>query len=326
MKSIKLSNFIWVLALVFAFTSCEKDDDDDTTPTTVQQKTIAEIATEDGNFTILLDALSRTNLTSVVADASADLTVFAPNDSAFGALLTELNLADLDAVETALGNDGLKQVLLYHVLGIEVKASAVSTGYVQTSATNTTNDNLSMYLSTATGVTINSRSKVIAADLDASNGVIHVIDKVLLPMTIFGLIDVNPNYSSLKTALTVADDDLDEAFDDVTEGPFTLFAPNNVAFDSLLVETMEPSLTSLVGTLGTDGLADVLLYHAVTGNFNSDEVPSGTVTTAGMETFSIDLTNGVVITDANARMSTVINFDIQGTNGVIHGINKVLLP
>ena len=319
----KFSFLTLALSLFIGFTSCDKNDDDPAPAP--QQKTIAGIAADNPDFSILVDALTRTNLVDAVNDPNANLTVFAPTNAAFAALLTELGLADLDAVEAALGNDGLKTVLLYHVLGAEVKSSMVEMGYASTLATNSSNDALTFFISTDNGVMINDRATVKEVDIDASNGVIHVIDQVILPISLFELLKVNPKFSSLVTALMVADGDLDDLLMN-NAGPVTLFAPDDVAFGDLLTELNLTDLNAAVAALGTDGLAEVLTYHVVSGNINSDEVPSGSVTTANGEMFSIDLTNGVNITDANARMSTVTQVDIQGTNGVIHVINTVLLP
>ena len=324
-NSLKLMSIVGTFVLAFAFTSCEKEDETPNNPGTPQQ-TIAQIASSNSDFSILVDALSRTGLVGAVSDANANLTVFAPTNAAFQDLLNELGLADLDAVEAALGNDGLKNILLYHVLGSEVKSNMVMTGYASTLAMNASNDALSLYISTMNGVKINDRAMVTMPDLDASNGVIHVINKVILPQSIFELLKVNPEFNSLVTALMVADGDLDDLFMDATSGPFTLFAPDEKAFGDLLMELNLADLNALVGAIGTNGVADVLTYHAVSGNVNSDEVPTGDVGTVNGSMINISTTGGVVITDINARSSNVTYVDIQGTNGVIHKIDKVLLP
>ncbi len=219
--ALNIGSLLLGATLIFGTSSCDKENEPSYNQP--EQKTIADVATENGNFTILLDALERTNLTAAVSDPNASLTVFAPTDAAFQDLLTELNLPDLDAVEAALGNDGLKTVLLYHVLGAEVKSSMVTTGYVSTLGTNASNDALSLYISTSSGVRINDRANVDMPDVEADNGVIHVIDKVILPMTIYQLLDVNPEFSSLVTALGAADGDIDDLLNDPTAGPFTTY-------------------------------------------------------------------------------------------------------
>jgi transforming growth factor-beta-induced protein len=325
MNLFSLKSYAVLLACTLVFSSCKKEDDTPT-PVTPQMSTIAEIAVANGNFTILVDALTRTGLDVTVADANQTLTVFAPTDDAFMDLLSELGLSSLDEVEAALGTDGLQNVLLYHVLGSVVTSTMVPTGYVRTLATNATSDALSIYTSTTAGVIINDRATVTTADVMASNGVIHIIDQVILPMSIYQLLEVNPTYATLTAALGIADGGLDALMSDSTSGPFTLFAPDEVAFGNLLTELNLADVPALVDALGTDGLSGVLTYHVVSGNVNSDEVPSGSVQTVNGQNISIDLSNGVVITDTQNRMSTVTSVDIQGTNGVIHGINTVILP
>jgi transforming growth factor-beta-induced protein len=325
MNLFSLKSYAVLLACTLVFSSCKKEDDTPT-PVTPQMSTIAEIAIANGNFTILVDALTRTGLDVTVADANQTLTVFAPTDDAFMDLLSELGLSSLDEVEAALGTDGLQNVLLYHVLGSVVTSTMVPTGYVRTLATNATSDALSIYTSTTAGVIINDRATVTTADVMASNGVIHIIDQVILPMSIYQLLEVNPTYATLTAALGIADGELDVLMNDPTSGPFTLFAPDEVAFGNLLTELNLADVPALVDALGTDGLSGVLTYHVVSGNVNSDEVPSGSVQTVNGQNISIDLSNGVVITDTQNRMSTVTSVDIQGTNGVIHGINTVILP
>lgn len=326
----KISFFQFMLFLgitSISLTACENDDDDNLDTPDPKQETIADIAVATPRFSILVDALTRTNLVSVVADANADLTVFAPNNQAFADALTALGFADLDALETALGTDGLKNVLLYHVLGAEVKAMDVSTGYAATEATNADGDKLSLYLNTNAGVQINGSSNVETADIDASNGVIHEIDAVILPLSIAGLLAVNTEFSSLVTALGVADGNLDSVLSDPATGPVTVFAPNDAAFGKLLSDLGLNDLNELVTAIGGSGaLANVLLYHVVGGNTSSDEVTNGPLTTLQGDVITISTSNGVEITDGAGTTTKVIATDIQGTNGVAHTLDYVLLP
>ena len=330
MKAVKLSFFKFMLfagIMVMGLTSCENDDDDNDNNNPPAQQTIADIAINTPRFSILVDALTRTNLVSVVDDENASLTVFAPNNDAFTDALNALGLADLDALEAALGTDGLRNVLLYHVLGAEVKAADVANGYAATEATNADGDKLSIYLNADMGVMINGSSEVENADIDASNGVIHEIKAVILPLSIAELLAVNPEYSSLVTALGVADGNLDSVLSDPATGPVTVFAPNDQAFGQLLSDLMLNDLNELVNAIGgTGALADVLLYHVAAGNITSDEVMDGAVTTLQGTDFTISTAGGVTITDGQGVTTNVTSFDIQGTNGVAHGLDYVLRP
>lgn len=314
-----------MLAAGLTLTSCNKDEEPDPNPP-AGKKTIAQIASEDPNFSILVDVLTRTNLVDDVSDPNATLTVFAPTNAAFADLLNELGLPNLDAAEAALGTEGLRNVVLYHVLGSVVMSPDVSTGYVSTLSERDAGEKLSFYMSTSGGVRINNRANVTTVDIEASNGVIHVIDKVILPLTIYQLAELNPNYTSLIAALGVADGNLDDLTNDPAAGPFTLFAPSDAAFVALLQALGLPDLGALVGVLGTDGVADVLLYHVVAGNIRSSQVSAGSVATVNGESITLGTTGGVTITDSNGNTVNVVSVDIQGTNGVIHAIDGVLLP
>ena len=186
---------------------------------------------------------------------------------------------------------------------------------------------LSLYLNTDMGVTINGSSNVITADIDASNGVIHEIDAVILPLSIAELLAVNAEFSSLVTALSVADGNLDSVLASPATGPVTVFAPNNAAFAQLLTDLNLSTLPELVTAIGGTGeLASVLLYHVVGDNITSDEVGPGMVTTLQGASFDISTTTGVQITDGAGTTTNVIATDIQGTNGVAHVLDYVLLP
>jgi transforming growth factor-beta-induced protein len=319
------------VALLLVSTSCNNDDDNNNPPAPTPQKTIAETAAADPQFSILVEALTKTNLVGLVADPDADLTVFAPTNAQFEDLFTTLGVADVDGLITALGVDGVANVLAYHVLGAEVKAADVPTAFVKTLATNADDDFLDMYTDGLAGdnsVEINGTTSVTTANIDCSNGVIHVIDGVLLPQSVAQLAALSPVHTSLITALGVADGDLDNLLNTGT-GPFTVFAPTDSAFGDLLVELNLPDLNAVVGAIGTDGLANVLLYHVVTpANVRSSDLTNGQVVTAANNgTFTVNISGSTVtITDESARTAGVVAVDIQGTNGVIHVLDKVILP
>jgi transforming growth factor-beta-induced protein len=330
MKSIYFK-FLFLGLGVALFSSCGDDEDDTPAPPTTPN--LAEVVSGDDRFTILLDALQRTGLDATLA-GEGEFTVFTPTDSAFADLLAELGLADLDAVENALGNDGLKNVLLYHVLGAEVRASDVSTGYVTTLGENGNGNGLSAHIVVDGNVVINEKATVTQTDIDASNGVAHVIDKVILPLNVFDLVDVNPNLTALRSALVLADGDLDGVLSGSTN--FTVFAPANAAFDTVIANTPNVNdLGELVAALGTDVLSTVLLYHVVPGEVREGDLSIGSVTTAAPNGMGGNLAFNVNINGSDVSISdlspdtndaSVTETDITGTNGVVHTISSVLLP
>lgn len=320
----------WPLALLMMVglvTACDDDDDDDDDMNTNQEMTITATVQASSDFSVLADALVRTQLTGVLNDENSEFTVFAPDNEAFQDLLDDLGYASLDELENALGTNTLRNILLYHVMSGEVMASQVSSGYIETQGVNGNGNNLSAYINAQGGVMLNGSSNVDEADIDASNGVIHRLDAVIMPMTVAGLVAVNnESFTSLETALGVADGDLVSVLSDES-AEYTVLAPNDAAFQAVIDATSSGDLNGLVQTLGgTDVLASVLLYHVVPSEVQSGDVPNGSVTTASGGDITFATSNGVEITDATGNTVSVIEADITGTNGVVHTLNGVLLP
>lgn len=307
---------LMLLATSVAFVSCDKDDDDDKTQTSLN---IVELAQTDTTLSILVDAAVKAGLADELS-ADGALTVFAPTNDAFRAFLVANNFATLDDVPTAL----LTKVLLNHVVGAKLMSTDLTTGYQSTLATyGNTTSNLKVYVSTASGVKLNGGPMVTTANLEASNGVVHKINAVIgLPiLPTFALAD--PNFSTLVAALTRPGLSTDYVTTLSGAGPFTVFAPTNAAFDSLLVELNLSSLDSIP----TSTLEAVLNYHVTSGNVLAGSLTEGQVVTPlGSGTFTIGLTGGAKITDGSGRVTNIIATDVQANNGVIHAINKVLVP
>lgn len=306
-----------LLATSVAFVSCDKDDDDDDMNNT--EMNIVELAQTDTTLSILVDAAVKAGLADELS-ADGALTVFAPTNDAFRAFLTANNFATLDDVPTAV----LTQVLLNHVIGSKLMSTDLTTGYQSTLATyGSTTSNIKLFVNTAGGVTLNGGPTVTAANLEASNGVVHKIDAVIGLPTIPTFAVADPNFSTLVAALTRPGLSADYVATLSGTGPFTVFAPTNAAFDSLLVEL---NLTSL-DSIPTATLEAVLTYHVASGNVLAGSLTEGqTVTTLQTGTFTIGLSGGAKITDGAGRLTNIIATDVQASNGVIHAIDKVLLP
>lgn len=305
-----------LLATSVAFVSCDKDDDDDDMDTSMN---IVELAQTDTTLSILVDAAIKAGLAD---DLSADgaLTVFAPTNDAFRAFLAANNFATLDDVPTAV----LTQVLLNHVVGAKLLSTDLTTGYQNTLATyGTTTSAIKLFVNTTGGVTLNGGPTVTAANLEASNGVVHKIDAVIGLPTIPTFAVADPNFSTLVAALTRPGLSADYVATLSGTGPFTVFAPTNAAFADLLVELGASSLDSIP----TATLEAVLTYHVTSGNVLAGTLTEGQIVTplAG-GTFTIGLSGGAKITDGSNRVSNIIATDVQASNGVIHAIDKVLLP
>lgn len=310
--------FLFILALGSAamFTACKDDGDD-----TPIQRDIVELAQNTPELSTLVAALERAGLVDALK-ADGPFTVFAPTNTAFTAALNALGYASLDAIPV----ETLKQILLYHVVNAEVLSTQlVNNSYAATLATfGTTSFALNVFVETTGGVKLNKTTQVTTADVDATNGVVHIVDAVLLPPTVVNHALNNPNFSTLVAALTRSDLGVDYVTLLSGTGPFTVFAPTNAAFTALLTELNVASLNDIPAAT----LNAVLQYHVVpNANVRSSQLTDEQiVTTFQTGTFRVDLTGGAKIIDAQNRTSNIVAVDVQGTNGVVHVLDKVLLP
>jgi uncharacterized surface protein with fasciclin (FAS1) repeats len=274
------------------------------------KKTIAEIAVEDGRFTTLVAALDAAGLVETFAGEGA-FTVFAPTDDAFAALpegTVEALLADIPA---------LTEVLTYHVLDGVVPSETALTLDANMVETLSGKD---FYVSVVDGNLYINGAMVIIADIEASNGVIHVIDAVLLPpaedkLSIAEIAVADGRFNTLVAALDAAG--LVETF--AGEGSFTVFAPTDDAFAALPEGTVEGLLADI------PALTNILTYHVL-----GSEVPAEVALTLDGQTaetlsgasFSLSIRDGSLFIDE----AQVIITDIMASNGIIHVIDAVLIP
>jgi uncharacterized surface protein with fasciclin (FAS1) repeats len=279
--------------------------------------TIVDIAVADGRFDTLVAALQAANLAETLA-GEGPFTVFAPTDAAFSRLP--------EGTVEALLNDipALTDILLYHVVSGEVLAEqALELGEAETlqgQSVEITFDEGNILI--PGGLAFVNDARIRITDIQASNGVIHVIDRVILPPaeaeeesmgTIVDIAVADGRFETLVAALQAAE--LVETLSG--EGPFTVFAPTDDAFAKLPEGTVEGLLEDI------PALTDILLYHVVSGEvLAADVVELESAETVLGESVSIRVEDGnVYIND-----SMVIITDIMADNGVIHVIDTVLLP
>jgi uncharacterized surface protein with fasciclin (FAS1) repeats len=325
-KNLKLSLLAMLAFVSFATTSCSNDDDD----STPAPKTITQIAQGNANLSLLVQALTKAGLAETL-DNAGTYTVFAPNNDAFTAAgYTSTAIA---ALTTPAEIEGLKNVLLNHVIATKYLASQLTTGYKKTlavPAADAPNGKIDIYINTTSGVKLNGGANVITPNVNASNGVVHIVDKVIALPTIVTFVGADPNFSSLLAALT-RPDQLDEGFATLLSGtassPFTVFAPTTAAFDSLLTE-LGPGTT--LANIPEQTLTNTLKYHVIAGaNVLSSSLSNNLpVSTFLGQNFTIEIlpTTGAQIRDASNRVSKIVAVDVQSNNGVVHVIDKVLLP
>lgn len=288
-------------------------------------KTVVEQAQANADFSILVEAVVAAGLVDTLSGAGP-FTVFAPTNQAFVDLLAELGVSK----EGLLGNtELLTQVLTYHVLPARVLKAEVplNTGIA-------TVQGGSLQVDSALAITDERgrQSRIVSTDVLATNGVVHAIDKVILPaaiqmpapepapamQTIVDLATADPQFSVLVEAVVAAG-----LVDTLSgPGPFTVFAPTNEAFAALLHE-LHLSKEALLADQAL--LTQVLTYHVLGGKILKADVPLDTpIATVQGGAFTID--SGFRVTDARHRQSNIVATDIAADNGVIHVIDRVLLP
>jgi uncharacterized surface protein with fasciclin (FAS1) repeats len=310
----RLKIAIAIIALTSFTISCDNDDD------MPVDNTITGIAKTNSNLTILVQALVKADLAGTL-QGTGPFTVFAPTDAAFTAFLKTTPYATLNDVP----KDVLTQILLNHVVSGAIKSTDLSTGYAKTSAKSAASgtNTMSLYVDLASGVKLNGVAKVTTADVMASNGVIHVVDAVINLPTIVTHATANANFTSLVGALTKAGQpDFVSIFSGT--GPFTVFAPTNDAFTAFNTELAPGGIAGV----SSANLTKVLQYHVVSGNILAASLTEGQMvsTLQTPQKFTVLLSGGAKIKDVNNRISTIVATDVQCSNGVIHVLNKVLLP
>lgn len=307
--------FHWAVAalLITGMGACRNDDVEPTS------QTIADIVQQDNNFSILRAAVTHAGLGDALR--SGTLTVFAPTNEAFQAS----GFADAAAI-TALPAATVRSVLEYHVLNSTVPAAQIAVGTNTAVGTLAGRDVYITKSSASSGVSVNN-ARVVTADVSADNGVIHVIDRVLMPptQTLLEVAQNNPDFTFLVAAATraaSAEPTIVQALSS-SSSAFTVFAPTNNAFmaagfsDIAAINAADPGL-----------LAAVVMYHVVPGRVFSPTLSSGNVTAASGDVLEVDVNNGVTLTGSgnNNQPSRVVQADIVATNGVVHVIDRVLLP
>ena len=278
--------------------------------------TVVQVAQADARFSTLVEAVAAADLAATLS-GPGPFTVFAPTNDAFAALLAELGITKAQLLaDKAL----LTSVLTYHVLPARVDRAQVPAGRAIT----TVQGGVFKIDAVATALAVtdgrNRQAAITATDVPASNGVIHVIDQVLLPAdkTIVQTAQALPGFGILVQAAVAAN--LAGALS--ATGPLTVFAPTDAAFADLLVEL---GITQQQLLADTALLTQVLTYHVVPGRVLKADVPvAKPIATLQGDTFSVS--DSFVITDQRARSAAIAATDVLASNGVIHVIDRVILP
>jgi len=312
--SIKFYQLAILFLALATFSSCGDDEDP-------MDLSIVQTAQADDDLSSLVAALTQANLVSTLS-GDGPFTVFAPTNAAFQELLD--SNADWNALSD-IPNDVLTNVLTYHVVSGRVAAADLNTGYETTLSTGPNGEGVSLQVDITGGVKLANIATPIETDIVRSNGIIHKIDKVMLPPNVVGFALANPNFSTLVAALTDSRHTTDFVGVLSGDGPFTVFAPTNTAFQELLDSNED---WNSLADIDIDLLATVLSYHVVNGaNVQSSQlIDDQNINPLTNGNLTIDLSSGVQIETTSGQSVPVIVADVQGTNGVIHGISSVMLP
>ncbi len=272
-----------------------------------QQKSIVETAVGAGNFNTLLTAAKAAGLVDALSGGQ-QLTVFAPTDEAF----QKVDPMALESLLKPENRDQLKAILTYHVVPGRVKAADA---YGLNSANSLQGQRLNLNL--RNDVPSINNSKLLATDIECSNGIIHVIDDVLMPAS--KNIPQTAIDAGIFNTLVAAADAAGLVGVLGGQGPFTVFAPSDEAFAKLPAGTVE----SLLDPANKQKLVNILKYHVVAGRVYDDQaVKAGTAATLLGKSVQIGFSpDGLKINDA-----TVVGKNVEASNGVVHIVDSVLLP
>ncbi len=299
---IKITSLSIMLGAVMLVSSCEK--------TVVETpKDVVDVALGNPDFSTLTKLLTDNGLVGALK-GPGPFTVFAPTNAAF---------AKIDA--TKFTKDELTNILKSHVIAGKVLAANVVGGTAAPTLGSVA------YLSkNANGVFINGNSQVTTADVAASNGVIHIINAVITPPT-RNIVQIaqDAKFTQLVDLVLAADASVATALSTASEKGLTVFAPTNAAFEELY-KTL-PKATLLLPA-NKKLLTDVLLYHVVSGRVFSTDLAAGEVATLNRDgaKIKIDLMGGAKVVGVKSGNSGITTANLLGTNGVVHVIDKVLLP
>jgi len=354
----RFSFFALLLAFAMIVAACSSDSEETTTTTAApaESQSVLDLAIEAGQFSTLIAAIDAAGLAETL-EGEGPFTVLAPTDAAFEAAFEALGIT---AEELLADTATLTSILTYHVLGQEADSQLVAT--LDGSSVETLNGQ-SVDIAVVDGQIMVNQATVVSADLAADNGIVHVIDAVLLPPDIAEALGVamaddmteetttTTEATEETTTTTMADAMeptivelvVEAAAGDPAEftvllaaletaglvdalsgpGPFTVFAPTDAAFGALLEEL---GITA-EELLANPDLGNILLYHVVSGEFLAADVidiaPADVPTLYEGNDISIAVVDGSVVIN---EVATVVTADVMASNGVVHVIDAVLVP
>ena len=342
MQKISFTRTLAVLAvLATGFTACQKEQLPQTgaelslsTDAVVSDRssgTIVDVAISNPAFTSLVAAVVKTNQAALLSTANLNVTVFAPTNDAFAQLPAPFNnAANISAITDQATINALQQILRYHIIKGTLNATQLTNGNYQTLANAAMpNENLiTVGRSIANGVFVNGNTQVVIPNVAATNGIIHAIDKVLLPPSqdIAQIAITNGSFTALVAALKKA------GLANIASQPgnLTVFAPTDAAFAQLPAPLNNAAnIKNITDPATINLLRSVLRYHIVPARVFSVDLREGlsAPTALANNNLTITLAGGAKVKgNGNTTGSNIVAVNILGRNGVIHVIDSVLLP
>jgi uncharacterized surface protein with fasciclin (FAS1) repeats len=309
MKTLKLFGVLFCTLAILS--ACEEEVG--TTNEFENVKSVYETIADDPNFSTLVSIVERVELTSVFTQ-NPQLTVFAPTNEAFEKLGQDL---------TQMPDHELREVILYHVLGQKITTPEFTQGweYLQTETYSAPEDyQLSLYVEKQVEqVKLNGTISVITPDIKASNGIIHKVDEVLMPMNLWQLLQVNKQFVEFVEFLK-EEPEMMYSLQEAQEDLYSLFAPKNDAFEMIQEITTQWS---------PEERQHVLSYHMIPSEqLRLSQLQDGQeITALNGTSFWVSREDNVVsLIDERERVISFEVTDIQATNGVLQMVDKVLLP
>jgi uncharacterized surface protein with fasciclin (FAS1) repeats len=311
-RPLRLATSALALMAGLGFTACNNDDGGSDPPA---PQTITEVVLSNPDFTLLRAAVQRAGLAETLG--AGTLTVFAPNDAAFRAA----GFADVAAIN-AVPDSTLRGILRYHVLNTRTASTEFPTAD-NTQLSSLANSAL-FVTRNAGGVSVNG-AQVTQADLPASNGVIHIVNQVLMPPmgNLVRLAQGNPDLSLLVAAIDRASDSPTDVAEVLAgTGPFTVFAPTNAAFQAAGFADV-----AAINAAVPDSLARILTYHVVQARAFSTNLTAGNLATAQGGNLTVTVSPISIRGRGNGTSAANVTRPNQvASNGVVHVIDRVLLP
>lgn len=303
------SRLLLLVLVALSLNACKKDEDD---PEPTPQQNLVELAQADTSLSLLVEAVVRAGLDDDLAATTTNgYTLFAPTNKAF-------RTAGLNSsVIAATSPEALSALLRYHVLPVEYTTIAITKGEYKTLA----DDSLTVRVSKIGGnLFVNGNSLLTTLNKNATNGIMQVVDDVILLPTgnLFEIVESDTSFTLLSAAIDKAG--LVDALSD-PDVKYTLFAPTDEAFN----DAGYANVAAIQAADSTD-LANLLLYHVAVGRYYGPEIPSAFVTSLEGSTFTTTPLSSVTVKGTgNTSVIPVVTLNRTASNGVIHTIESLML-